>query len=523
MDGSENSSENYRISKIRMYYELKLYIEDVKSMKLVENEENNSGMFSFMSSLLNTVGNNNIASKYVQSEAVNNYWDDNSQNMIYAGRLPEILILQKTLRVWIYLSRLRIRKRVLNQTAELVILRQAAVRQWLAISKFSNLERLRESNDEKFNAFINDINNGLSVEMFSKTFGTLRLRIIKFDSSYSSIVYKTSDWMPHTAVKINDICEVKKGLSGYKYSQVISAHKAWCFHLVVLGGKLIDIQAEDGHRARELFLGFKRLVQLFFTQSPFFIDKDGFPRRAGPSVIKCALMAYNNHAVEDVDKQNDHQNDKNVRYSSEADRSRYRNAIRMLKSEYDEWEKAEALEKVNSESEQTFNTPDSGVSYKPKGFGSLLPAASSRLIKNQLPPPPHVIHPLLPPSASSIQRANTMRKSSIEFANPHRSISTKDIALSSNSEIDREVSDGDSSPSPSSRRVQLHPLLNEEDEVEFTPTPASGDGEPVQQKRVSNKWLTMSHILGLESLNKQGTLYLTGEVIVVPIYPYNVL
>jgi hypothetical protein len=249
---------NYRIAKIRKYYELSQDIQRIKathaSNKRSQQDQNQTNdIFSTMISSLLFVNKAEPSQGLKQSETINDYWDIDPLVKKHMNIMQQILIVQKTFRTWIELNNLRKGKKVVSEAVELTVLRQSVVRQWLATTKFINLEINKNANDEKFQLFIKEINDGLSIQMFSKTFGALKRRVLKFDSTFTSLIYKTSKWMPPSVIKISTICDVKKGLSGFKYSQAISAHKAWCFQLHVLGGKVIDLQADDGQQAKELF------------------------------------------------------------------------------------------------------------------------------------------------------------------------------------------------------------------------------------------------------------------------------
>ena len=241
---------------MRKYYELSQDIQRIKAAHVnnKRNEQNPSnGIFSVMVSSLLFANKAEPSQLVQQSETINDYWDIDPLVKKHMSIMQQILILQKTFRVWIELNNLRKGKKVVSEAVELTVLRQSVVRQWLAVTKFISLEINKDANDEKFRSFIKEINDGLSIQMFSKTFGALKRRILKFDSTYTSLIYKTSKWMPPSAIKLSSICDVKKGLSGFKYSQAINAHKAWCFQLHILGGKVIDLQADDGQQARDLF------------------------------------------------------------------------------------------------------------------------------------------------------------------------------------------------------------------------------------------------------------------------------
>lgn len=531
MDADVMEGMSYKVVQYRKYMELKIFIRDLKASRHIlpnSSQKKSNLITSFFSSLLETKAD----LRHQQYQAVNSYWDEDRsdgkttnleehskfpysrhQQLIYEDNLINILILQKTFRTWLYLRRFKRQRQLLNKSTAMIVLRQAVVRRWLAIQSFMQMEENKNASDQRFCSFIKHIHDGLRVEMFSKTFGDLRRRRITFDSSFHSLVYKTSKWMPPTTIALNSVCDVKKGLSGYKYAQLIRAHKAWCFHLVILGGKVVDLQAEDGQQAKELFLGFKKLILLFFTQSPFYIDKRGVPRRCGPSIIKHALrLSSSTSASASAGEAEDDEAARRV--ISEADRMRYRAALRMLRAEYEEWDKQARLAK-NAQLEAAQSSPSAAASGSPESLGKSGAAwlggrPSSPLFSSSLEAAARAT-PLEQDNARrSLSRANTLRKSSIEFVFPHKASALQSIETREQTpgeiaaaEAFREEALRSPSPSPTKRLLSKN---NGEEVHENGEEDESGNGFGEGPHRAPSRSLTgLSYVLGWEKL-RTGTI-----------------
>lgn len=82
-----------------------------------------------------------------------------------------------------------------------------------------------------------------------------------------------------------------------------------------------------------------------YTQAAFYIDKQGIPRRACPSIIKFALESKEETA--------------GPRLTSEADRERYRTALQALKHEYSKWNQQLKMEmQKNKENKNKYESSD---------------------------------------------------------------------------------------------------------------------------------------------------------------------
>ena len=523
-------NHQYQVFRLLKYNELARDIRRIREQYNAKEENpkiSNANLLSVVSNLFFK----SAEELKSQSKSVNDYWDNTDDNQwLDLDILPQVLILQRTFRVWISLGKVRANKKeVVKGSKELTILRQSAVRQWLAVQYFLNLEINKDDNDEKFYSFIREISQGLTIQMFSKTFGALKRRTLKFDSTFTAISYQTSEWMPPSTVKLNSIYDVKKGLSGYKYSQLINAHKAWCFHLYLLGGKVIDIQAEDGQQARDLFQGFKRLVLLFSSQSPFYIDKNGIPRRAGASIIK-QVLSLNSDPSKDTKEAK--------AAASEADKMRYRNAIRLLKIEYEEWHKKAHLEQrkeeeeqehekqMNSSSERAFNRPSKSSAY-PTDLSRF--TASPTKNNNptdglRQPSPmstpngdnPELTNELDDLNRKARSRAATLRKSSMDFVFPDRvrfssdeneNINNNDKSNHKNDKNNRYDSEQES-PSPKKAPLSIHLLSGRRrsahsgDEYETDEQKDAGGGGFSRDS--TSKRPSLRLILGIESYKNKG-------------------
>ncbi len=181
--------------------------------------------------------------------------------------------------------------------------------------------------DEQFKEFCTKLkktktNPGFPIKMFGRKYGNVAKRYMYFSDDFNYIQYKPNRWTT-SSIELKSIYEISKGVSKYDYQNAKITHNAWCFHLKSLEGRVYDFEALSANHSKTLYNGFKRLIKLFYGDSPFYIDKNGIPRRAGASIISNCLNTKEKSSS---------------LHMSKADTERYRYAIRMLKSEYASWE-----------------------------------------------------------------------------------------------------------------------------------------------------------------------------------------
>ena len=294
--------------------------------------------------------------------------------------------------------------------------------------------------------------------------------------------------------------------------------------------------------------GFRKLVLLFFTQAPFYVDTSGIPRRAGPSIIKNALRDVVDSSAAPNQSTNaaptttttstnaNHHSSKEKRTEStvsEADRMRYRNAIRKLKREYGEWNKLAVQEARRQEEEQELlqlhskeqrNSATTGPRSSSAQRTSQSPDASEITVRQSSfttktpPPPPPPATPTLTPTTGEARRlfsntdgsaiplspsitdeiadrrlrsrAETLRKSSIEFVFPGRTRFSMD---------DPEYDD-----SRNSKAAAGHTAEGDEDRQD--------DNDDLEEEKIREKARTQNQsrngslrlLLGIDSYKKAG-------------------
>lgn len=381
-------SDNYEISKLIMYLKLKKRISDCKN-----NLESVSqvSIFSYLSGFVKI---DTIDSKAEEKSSVANYWSAKSANkeeeeerkietpQEHAARQ----IISAALSVWFHLAKIRKRKHIKNSVSEKTVLVQTAVRRWLARKEVHDRQLQREIALAEFKNFCTALTGpGITLGMFSKTYGTLVTRTIFLDSSHENIVF---DVKSKTKIPVRSIYGVNKGQSAFRY-RAMPTSPVCCFHLNILGGDIVDFQAKDREQTRFVYNGFSRMILLLFSQSPFYIDHLGIPRRALGSVVQYALevndkssgkldfliqrmgikkklasenldtamtsvtgsaaafgrASVSNGTVATASKESGGRN--GMTFVSVADQMRYRSALRMLMTEYGDWD--DQLQREKSE------------------------------------------------------------------------------------------------------------------------------------------------------------------------------
>lgn len=157
--------------------------------------------------------------------------------------------------------------------------------------------------------------------VYSKKYRNAALKKVTLTDDYSAFTYRQSLWK-RELIPLNSIYEIVQGKSNFPYVLAKAENKSWCFQLKLVGGRAIDLEATSLSDYRELFFGLENLIALYISRSPFYFDTEGRPRRASTSIIKYCVEAKKDEATP---------------CRSEADTSRFEEALRQLKVEYDKW------------------------------------------------------------------------------------------------------------------------------------------------------------------------------------------
>jgi hypothetical protein len=259
------------------------------------------------------------------TDVIENYWDKSMTDTFGMGEraFRAALSIQVVIRGYLYLKRLREAWDVGTTGLDRTLLIQSAVTRWRFRMNTVELARKKISIEKKFHLFcVRMYEEGFNLRMFSKKYGTAADRKVYFDDEMTEFVYDVGKFSTKR-IPLNEIYQVQKGLSGYPYD-VQPIRKAYCFHFVRLGGRRYDFECSSLDECNEFVSNFHRMILLVYTAAPFYVDKHGIPRRAGPSVIKYAL-------------QKSFVGPKGSR--SEADLLRFRDAVSSLRTEYDDWQR----------------------------------------------------------------------------------------------------------------------------------------------------------------------------------------
>ena len=274
-----------------------------------------------------------------EEDSVVAFWDDDDlkEQIVGSGRIGKaipfrelraLLKLQTVVKLWIakknfFLKNAKLGNEDEKNDNDMVF---STLKAYHARAQTRLLEINRSEVDEHFKEFCTKLtrtktNPGFPVKMFGRKYGNVAKRNIYFSDDLNYIQYKPSRWNT-SSIELKSIYEISKGLSSHDYQHAKITHMAWCFHLKSLQGRTFDFEALSAHHSKTLYNGFKRLIKLLYGNSPFYIDKNGIPFRAGASIISNCLSSK----------------EKTSQHLSKADMERHRYAIRALKSEYASWE-----------------------------------------------------------------------------------------------------------------------------------------------------------------------------------------
>jgi len=168
-----------------------------------------------------------------------------------------------TLQSWIELSAMRKNKAFTGHSMESKTQTvQNCIRRYLASKKVTSRETVEKEHRILFTKFCSRTMKGITLKMFSRKHGTVVERLLAFDSDCKSIVYPTNSYGSFGEIPIKDIYHVQRGMSGELYPLATVGAKNNTFHLALLGGRYIDLEALSTADAKLFFFGFSRLRTL---------------------------------------------------------------------------------------------------------------------------------------------------------------------------------------------------------------------------------------------------------------------
>jgi hypothetical protein len=267
-----------------------------------------------------------ITGKEVNTDLVENYWNSNLTDTLGIGShaVKAALVIQTIIRGYLYLKQLRDSWKVGASNDERTVLIQSAVTRWKVRRSVLQLARDKAQIERNFNEFCRIMRStGMMVSMFGRKYGNLERRRIRFNNEMTDLIYDVGKFN-RRYVPLTQIYHAQKGSSGYPYGDARPTKKSYCFHLIQLGGRRYDFECDALADCNFLVRGFQRLIMLVYSAAPFYIDKYGIPRRAGSSVVNSAL------SKSFVGKKGSR---------SSADLLRFREAVKALKLEYNDWQR----------------------------------------------------------------------------------------------------------------------------------------------------------------------------------------
>ena len=282
-----------------------------------------------------------------QSLLIDEYWSTVSIDVKYKGltneQIRSVLVLQNAFRTWIILKRyretLKMKATVASKsfgddkTISTSLYIQSSVRRVLARAAVEARIVANKARDKSFTRFCCLMKEGVSITMFSRKYGTAPSRKLSLDSSYNNLTFSTS-FGTRGKVPIKSIYKIHTGISETLYPHARQAVLSRCICLECLGERVVDMELSNAQQARDMFLGFQRLVLLLSgTASPFYVDNLGIPRRGGSSIIENAI-------------DEDHDSDNQAPHRSKPDEMRFWGSIRLLQQEYDSWQSEQNAERT---------------------------------------------------------------------------------------------------------------------------------------------------------------------------------
>ena len=282
-----------------------------------------------------------------QSLLIDEYWSTVSIDVKYKGltneQIRSVLVLQNTFRTWIILKRyretLKMKATVASKsfgddkTISTSLYIQSSVRRVLARAAVEARIVANKARDKSFTRFCCLMKEGVSITMFSRKYGTAPSRKLSLDSSYNNLTFSTS-FGTRGKVPIKSIYKIHTGISETLYPHARQAVLSRCICLECLGERVVDMELSNAQQARDMFLGFQRLILLLSgTASPFYVDNLGIPRRGGSSIIENAI-------------DEDHDSGNQAPHRSKPDEMRFWGSIRLLQQEYDTWQSERNAERT---------------------------------------------------------------------------------------------------------------------------------------------------------------------------------
>ena len=317
-------SSNYFVAKWLLQTELKRDIIERNAMiEKFFSKRNSKNMFSKI-----------FASRKGQDE-VDDYWQDRPDFLSSSERTPQeiaaIMTIQATIRFWKKLAVFKENQKKGGRNMETVLIVQSAIRRFYSKAIAKEIETVQTDQRNAFKQFCMKLKVGIEMLQFSKDLGRPVTAKMLLSSDLNGLVMKFSRFSSQT-ISIKEMYQIKKGPSGFDYVSAKPSHTQWCFHIFLLSGESIDFEALNGEDFKIIFLGMQHIHLHAYTQAAFYIDKQGMPRRACPSIIKFALESKEETA--------------GPRLASVADRERYRTALKALKHEYSKWDHQLKAEKM---------------------------------------------------------------------------------------------------------------------------------------------------------------------------------
>ena len=256
------------------------FLNHKRSMENYKGSMSKFTIFSF-SSFFDTGDSNKNDSRVLR------YWGKEIDEMQLKQEFLAANVIQTRVRLWLIARQStannKIRKQ--NETKNIIIL-QAGIRRWLDCHLQDRLVD-REKKDASFDKFCLTMKEGIRIGMYSRKYGNLNTRFIQFDDKRERLVWTISA-KATKSVPLRSLFKAGRGLSGYGYAAP-PRNAGFCFHVVCAGGRALDFEAEAHKDSIFLLDGFQRLILMMDGTSSFYINDNGLPYRAGPSVINNAI------------------------------------------------------------------------------------------------------------------------------------------------------------------------------------------------------------------------------------------
>lgn len=276
--------DNYCFTRINKYLKLKRTIREVHDWKSSHVQELQNGWVSSISDFFT----GKFFDSSGKSSYVDSYWStgvgkqDFREDYMKDCRVFDVIILQRTFRIWIFLMRLRRIKQTEMQSPK----------------KYSGETQTKEQKEEheyRLKLIQKQIQSKKKLVakfcrcMVDGKYKEVRIFIAGQSSMLNSPLFRFSNDIKsiQTSIRsfeLSGIYDVQVGLTN-ESKRILRLQDDKCLHIKFTGKIILEIEAKSTEDASQLFTGFKVLKNCLISMYSFSII-DGIPRRLVSTIIE---------------------------------------------------------------------------------------------------------------------------------------------------------------------------------------------------------------------------------------------